>query len=113
MKEYKDNIEKQTLANKYYRKVLFTTNQMQLVLMNIPTGTEIGEEIHHHITQFIRIEQGTGVAYLNNKRFNLKDGDAIIIPAGMKHNIRSTNDLKLYTIYSPPEHHPNTLDKYK
>jgi len=101
---YKDNLEKATLKNNYYRNVIYTTPQMQLVLMNIPTGVSIGAETHSKTTQFIRVEKGTGVAIVSGKRYNLKDGDAIIIPAGHRHDIRSTGDLQLYTIYSPPEH---------
>ena len=104
MKVFKDNIEKLTLNNNYYRKVIYTTPQMQLVLMSLPTNVEIGKEVHSYTTQFIRVESGKGVAYINKKRFNLHDGDSIVIPPGVSHNIISTDDLKLYTIYSPPEH---------
>jgi mannose-6-phosphate isomerase-like protein (cupin superfamily) len=104
MKIYKENLETKTLDNNYYRRIVSTTPQQQLVLMCIETGEEIGEEIHPHTTQFIRVESGRGVAYVNGKRYNLKDGDAIVIPPGASHNIRSTDTLKLYTIYSPPEH---------
>jgi len=104
MKVFKDNIEKLTINNNYYRKVLHTTPQMQLVLMSIPTNEEIGAETHSYTTQFIRVESGKGVAYINKKRYNLRDGDSIVIPAGSNHNIISTDNLKLYTIYSPPEH---------
>lgn len=114
MKEiYKNNIERQTISNKYYRKVLSTTPQMQLVLMNIPSGEEIGDEIHPTTTQFIRVESGTGVAYVSGHRFNLKDGDALIIPPNSRHNIKSTKNLKLYTIYSPPEHTPTCVEHDK
>jgi len=81
--------------------------------MNIPSGTEIGEEVHHHTTQFIRVEGGTGVAIVSGKRFNLKSGDALIVPPGRRHNIISTNNLQLYTLYSPPEHPPNTVERVK
>jgi len=113
MKVYKDNIERSTIKNNYYRKVIFTTQQMQLVLMHIPTNVDIGAEVHHSTTQFIRVEEGTGVAIISNKRYNLKNGDAIIVPAGAKHNIISTNNLKLYTIYSPPTHQPNDKELHK
>ena len=111
MKIYKENIEKQTLKNNFYRKVLSTTPQMQLVLMSIKTGDEIPEEVHSHTTQFIRVEGGNGVAYVNGRQFNLKDGDAIVIPPGTRHRIKSTNNLKLYTIYSPPEHPKGLVEK--
>lgn len=113
MKVYKDNIEKATIDNNYYRNVIFTTAQIQLVLMYIPTKQEIGLEVHPHTTQFIRVESGKGVAYINGKRFNLKNGDAIVIPAGAKHNIISTDELRLYTIYSPPEHSKNKKEYIK
>lgn len=110
---YKDNIERATLHNNYYRKVVATTAQLQLVLMSLPDGVEIGDEVHPTTTQFIRVESGTGVAYVSGKRYNLKDGDAIVIPPNSRHNIKSTHNLKLYTIYSPPEHAPNTLERTK
>ena len=101
---YKNNIEKQTAKNKAYRKILKTTKQMQLVLMYIPTGKDIPKETHKNVSQFIRIESGRGVAYIGNVRYNLKDGDALIIPPNTPHYIKSTDNLKLYTIYAPPEH---------
>lgn len=113
MKIYKDNIERATLDNNFYRKVVFTTQQLQLVLMMIPDGEEIGDEVHHGTTQFIRVEAGNGVAYISGKRYNLKDGDAIIVPAGARHNVKATSDLRLYTIYSPPEHAKGEKELYK
>jgi len=101
---YKDNIERETIANKYYRKVLATTPQMQLVVMSIPSGESIPTEIHPCTSQFIRVESGRGVATVSGHVYRLKDGDAIIIPPGARHEIKSTDNLKLYTIYSPPEH---------
>lgn len=109
---FKNNIEKLTLHNNFYRKVIYTTKQMQLVLMNIPENQEIGEEVHKHNSQFIRIEGGSGTATVGTKKYRLKDGDAIIIPSGIKHNIRASDKgLKLYTIYSPPEHPENLKEK--
>lgn len=105
---YKNNIEKQTVENKAYRKILKTTPQLQLVLMHVPTGEDIPKETHKGITQFIRVESGRGVAYIKNKRYNLKDGDAIIIPPNTAHYIKSTDNLKLYTIYAPPAHYSET-----
>jgi mannose-6-phosphate isomerase-like protein (cupin superfamily) len=113
MSIYKNNIEKKTINNTNYRKVVSTTNQIQLVLMSLSEGEEIGMETHPHTTQFIRVEKGTGVAIVRNKRFNLKENDAIIIPANHKHNIIATSDLKLYTIYSPPEHDKNLVQRKK
>lgn len=111
MKIYKDNIERATTDNKMWRKILSTTPQQQLVLMNIPTGEEIGMERHHDTTQFIRVESGTGVAVIGRKRFLLKDGDAFVVPPGVKHNVISTHKLKIYTIYSPPQHKQNRMKK--
>jgi mannose-6-phosphate isomerase-like protein (cupin superfamily) len=115
------NIEKETIKNKNYRKVLSTTPNMQLVVMLIKPQTEIGLEKHSKIDQFIRIEKGKGKAIItNNKKeiiqtTRLKDGSVIIIPKNTWHNIINTGDenLQLYTIYSPPEHPPNTLQRNK
>ena len=115
------NIEKETLKNKNYRKVLSTTPNMQLVVMSIKPQTEIGLEKHSKIDQFIRIEKGKGKAIItNNKKeiiqtTRLKDGSVIIIPKNTWHNIINTGDenLQLYSIYSPPNHPPNTLQRNK
>lgn len=108
------NIEQRTKHNNHWRKVLSTTPQMQLVLMHIPAGEEIDSEIHPHTTQFIRVEQGNGVAYVNGQQYRLSADIALVIPPGAEHRIKSTNKaLKLYTIYSPPEHAPNTLQHCK
>ena len=113
-----DNIEELTLENIYYRNVLYTTKdrEMQLVLMSLKSGVEIGEEIHPTINQFFRIEKGNGkVVYNDGKERNIKEHDAIIIPAGMKHNVINTGseDLKLYTIYSPANHPEGLRQKEK
>jgi mannose-6-phosphate isomerase-like protein (cupin superfamily) len=115
------NIEKETIKNKNYRKVLSTAPNMQLVVMSIKPQTEIGLEKHSKIDQFIRIEKGKGKAIItNNKKeiiqtTRLKDGSVIIIPKNTWHNIINTGDenLQLYSIYSPPEHPPNTLQRNK
>jgi mannose-6-phosphate isomerase-like protein (cupin superfamily) len=108
--EFKANIEKLTLNNRYYRKVLHTTPQQQLVLMNLKPHEEIGMEKHSYITQFIRVEDGTGKAIINKREYRLKDGDALVIPPNTTHNIIAGKiGLKLYTIYSPPEHDSNTI----
>ena len=107
MKGFKSNIERDTLANNNFRKVLYSGKHLQLVLMNIKAGEEIGEEIHPDNDQFFRFESGTGKCVIDGNEYNLRDGDAIIIPAGAKHNIINTNDtaeLKMYTIYAPPHH---------
>lgn len=118
----KINIEKKTRSNSFYRKVIFTTKTMQLVLMSLKPGIEIGKgpgkaggEKHSKTTQFIRIEKGTGIAIIANKKLSLKDGDAIMIKPNTYHNIINTGKtpLKLYTLYSPPEHAPNVKTRDK
>ena len=115
MNHYYGNIEKQTVKNNFYRKVIFTTKTMQLVLMSIPPGEEIGSERHKKTTQFIRVDSGKGRAVINNRTHRLSDGYALIIPPKQKHNIINTGrkPLKIYTIYSPPEHPKNKKEKRK
>lgn len=110
-----DNIEELTINNKNYRKVIHTTPQQQLVVMNIPNNTNIGLERHPHTTQFIRIEKGKGIAILQGKKYEISKDDFVMIPPNMEHDIISTsrNGLKLYTIYSPPEHRPGLVQKNK
>ncbi len=105
MNGYVTNIEKLSLENSDFRRVLYTAKNSQLVLMSIEVGDDIGEEIHH-LDQFLRIEHGVGKAVLDGVEHELEDGSAIVVPAGAKHNIINTGDvaLKLYTVYSPPEH---------
>jgi len=106
MKGYVNNIEKLTLENENFRKVLYTAPHSQLVLMSIAPNDDIGEEIHH-LDQFLRIEKGTGKAILNDIEYSLEDGSAVVVPAGVKHNIINTSEsepLKLYSVYSPAEH---------
>ncbi|MCA9364277.1 MAG: cupin domain-containing protein [Candidatus Moranbacteria bacterium] len=110
------NIEKKTLSNENYREVLFTTKRSQLVVMTLKPKEDIPEETHEDHDQFIRIEQGFGKAILNGEETQLKDGSAVIIPAGTKHRICNTSEtevLKLYTIYTPPEHAQGTIHKTK
>lgn len=106
MKGYIDNIEKISLENTDFRRVLYTAKHCQLVLMSIGVGEDIGEEIHQEIDQFIRIEAGVGSAVLDGEVSVIGDGSAVVIPAGTKHNIINTGQepLKLYTLYAPPEH---------
>jgi len=110
------NIEEETEKNTDYRRVLYTGNYMQLVVMNIKPGDEIGSEVHG-LDQFIRVEEGMGIAMLNNgdTKYELKEDFAIIIPAGTMHNIINSgdSDLKVYTIYSHPEHKEGTIQKTK
>lgn len=105
------NIEKDTLENENFRKVLYTAKNMQLVVMSLEVGEEIGMETHPEHDQFIRIDQGDAKAILNGEESELTDGSCVIIPAGTEHNIVNTGEqkLKLYTIYSPPEHPDGTI----
>lgn len=105
MKGYITNIERDTLENTDYRRVLYTGKNSQLVLMSIDPGDEIGEEVHH-LDQFIRIEAGRARLVLDGVEHEVEDDWAFIIPAGTRHNVVNTGDvpLKLYSIYSPPEH---------
>lgn len=114
MNGYILNIEKETLENTDYRRVLYTAKNSQLVLMSIEPGDEIGEEVHT-LDQFIRIEAGTAEAILDGKKHTLTDGSAIVVPAGMRHNVINTGkvSLKLYTVYSPPEHRHGVIEKTK
>ncbi|MCH5685632.1 cupin domain-containing protein [Niabella sp. W65] len=106
MKGFNANIEQLTLANENFRKVLYTSTHMQLVLMSLLPGQEIGEEIHKENDQFFRFEQGTGKCVIDGNEYVVTDGDAIIIPSGAKHNVINTgvDALKMYTIYAPPHH---------
>ncbi|MDP3994192.1 MAG: cupin domain-containing protein [Candidatus Doudnabacteria bacterium] len=115
MNGYIDNIEKITLENENFRKVLYTAKHSQLVVMSLKPGEEIGEEIHD-LDQFLRIESGNGRAVLDGKETPISDGTAIIVPAGTRHNIINTSSsdrLKLYTIYSPPNHRDGTVHVIK
>ena len=107
MKGFKANIEKGTLSNNDFRKVLYTGKHLQLVLMSLKGGEEIGEETHRDNDQFFRFESGTGKCIIDENEYNVKDGDVIIVPAGAKHNIINADskaELKMYTIYAPPHH---------
>ena len=115
---YYGNIEKLTLANDYFRQVLFTGKHAQLVLMCLKGGEEIGNEVHNNVDQFFRIEQGEAQFVLNNgkEKYSAKDGDAVIVPAGTWHNVinaSKTAKVKLYTVYSPPNHPDKTVHKTK
>ena len=106
-KGYKGNIEKATLENQDFRKVVYTAGHCQLVLMSLAPGVEIGEEIHADGDQFFRFEKGEGKVIVNDTQYQVVDGDNVIVPAGAKHNVintSSTEPLKLYTIYAPPHH---------
>lgn len=110
------NIEQDTLENEDYRRVLFTGPNTQLVLMTLMPGEEIGLETHEEHDQFIRIEAGTGVVRLNEEEHELSDGVSVVIPAGTRHNVVNTSSdaaLRLYTLYSPPEHPDGTVHRTK
>lgn len=110
---YKANIEKETLENENYRKVLHTGKHMQLVVMSLKKGDDIPMEVHDHIDQFIRVEKGNALVKIGDEEFELSDDDVVIVPAGKQHYVKNTGeeDLKLYTIYTPPEHEDGTVHK--
>jgi len=115
MKGYIANIEQLTLENENFRKVLYTAKNSQLVLMSLKPGEEIGAEVHH-LDQFIRCEAGDGKAILDDVEHDIKDGFAVVVPAGTKHNIINTSDskaMKLYTVYSPPNHRDGVIHETK
>jgi mannose-6-phosphate isomerase-like protein (cupin superfamily) len=116
MKGFKSNIEKDTLGNSNFRHLLYTGKYSQLVLMNLKSGEEIGEEVHTTVDKFFRFEKGEGVVSIDGIKHKVADGDAVIVPAGAKHDVTNTSktkELKLYTIYSRSEHQDNTIRKTK
>lgn len=116
MKGYAEDIQKATLENSDYRRVIYTGHNTQLVFMNVRPGEEIGNEVHE-VDQFLRFEQGQGKVILNNgeTEYEIKADWAVIIPAGTYHNVINTSseDLKLYTLYSPPQHLKDTVQPTK
>ena len=106
MNGYHDDIEKQTLGNSEFRRVLYTGENLQLVLMTLQPGEEIGSEVHEDRDQFFRFEQGEGKVHIDANVYDVSDGSGVIVPAGARHNVRNSGNgpLKLYTIYGPPEH---------
>ena len=114
MKGYVTNIEKLSLENENFRKVLYTDKNSQLVLMSLLVREEIGEEVHD-VDQFLRVEKGSGTAILNDIPHNITDGSVIIVPAGTKHNIVNSDSgsMKLYTLYMPPHHRDGVIHKTK
>lgn len=112
MSGFHTNIEEKTLENDNFREVLFTTDKSQLVLMTLQPGEEIGAEVHDDHDQFIRVEEGEGRGMIGEDEYDLVDGSAIVVPAGEEHNVINTSSekkLKLYTIYTPPEHPEGTV----
>ena len=116
MSGFSINIEEKTLSNDHFRQVLYTASNSQLVIMTLQPGEEIGQERHEEHDQFIRVEAGNGVAILDGEKHALEDGTALIIPAGAEHNVINTSTsepLRLYTIYSPPEHPDGIIHRTK
>jgi mannose-6-phosphate isomerase-like protein (cupin superfamily) len=116
MKGFCGNIEKATLSNDNFRKVLYTAKHSQLVLMCLQPGEDIGAEVHRGNDQFFRFEKGRGKVIIDNTEYPVHDGFAIVIPAGAKHNIINTSKsepLKMYTIYSPAHHKSGIVRKTK
>ena len=115
MNGFIDDIEHLTEDNKDFRRVLYTGRKMQLVLMALQPGEEIGQEVHAETDQFFRVEKGTGEVVIDGHVTKIKSDVAIVVPAGARHNIRNTGDkpLKLYTLYAPPEHREATVHATK
>ncbi|MFA7395255.1 MAG: cupin domain-containing protein [Candidatus Paceibacterota bacterium] len=109
------DIERETVGNSDFRRVLYTGKHSQLVLMSLKPEEDIGLEVHGNIDQFFRFEEGNGVVTIDGKNYDVKDGSVVIIPAGAEHNVKNTGrgDLKLYTIYSPAEHQDKVVRKTK
>ncbi len=114
-KGYTANLENETRKNTDFRRVLYTGKYSQLVLMSLEPGEEIGAEVHPHIDQFFRFESGEGAVFIDGVEHKVRDGDAVIVPAGALHNVVNTGKekLKLYTIYSPPEHQDKVVRRTK
>jgi len=110
-----DNIEDLTEGNEDFRRVLYTGEHLQLVLMTLQPGEEIGEEVHADRDQFFRIEEGAGVIDIDGRENPVEDDIAVIVPAGSRHNVRNTGDepLRFYTIYGPPEHKDGVVQATK
>lgn len=106
MKGYHDDIERQTVENSDFRRVLYTGQHLQLVVMTLQPGDEIGSEVHEDRDQFFRFEEGQGVVDIDGRENPVMDDFAVIVPAGARHNVRNTGaePLRLYTVYGPPEH---------
>lgn len=115
MKGYVANIEERALTNEYFREVLYTDERLQLVVMRLAPNEDIGEEVHQ-LDQFIRVEKGEGKAVLDGVAHALTDGSAVIVPKGTRHNIingSSSETMKLYTLYAPPNHKDGTIHTTK
>jgi mannose-6-phosphate isomerase-like protein (cupin superfamily) len=115
MKGFVTDIEQAALENEDFRRVLYTAGHTQLVLMSLPAGTDIGEEVHD-VDQFIRVEEGEGKSVLDGEECALHDGSVVVVPAGVRHNIVNTSKdeaMKLYTLYAPPHHKDQTVHASK
>ncbi len=115
-KPFYANIENEALKNKNFRKVLYTSTNVQVVLMSLEPEEEIGFEIHDISDQFFRVESGEGKVIIDSEKFLIKDGDAIVVPAGSRHNVMNvskTEPLKFYTLYMPPHHKDGVIHKTK
>lgn len=115
MKGFVEDIEHLTEANTDFRRVLYTGKHLQLVLMALRPGQDIGEEVHADHDQFFRVEDGEGEVWIDGVRSRIKSDDAVIVPAGARHNVINTGDepLKLYTIYGPPDHRDGVVHATK
>ena len=115
MKGYHDDIERRTTDNAEFRRVLYTGGHLQLVVMSLPPGCDIGAEVHEDRDQFVRFEEGRGQVDVDDNSYDVADGSAVIVPAGARHNVRNTGDapLKLYTLYGPPEHRDGIVQATK
>ena len=115
MKSFIADIEDWAEQNNDFRRVLFTGPKLQLVVMSLQPSEEIGEEVHDHTDQFFRVEEGTGEIVMDGRVTPIESGMAMLVPAGIKHNIRNTGRraLKLYTLYAPPQHEDGTVHRTK
>lgn len=114
--EWVGNIESETLRNRNFRKVLHTGENLQMVLMSLQPGEDIGEETHPNVDQFFRIEAGEGESIIDGVEYDISDGTVVIVPAGRKHNIINTSEtepLLIYSLYSPPNHAPGVVHTTK
>ena len=115
MKGFIGNIEDRTEKNRDFRRVLYTGPHIQLVLMSLQPGEDIGEEVHSDTDQFFRVEEGKGKVWIDGKKTEIESEFAVVVPAGARHNIRNTGEkpLKLYTLYAPPHHADGTVQATK
>lgn len=115
MKGFIGNIEERTAANRDFRRVIYTGSHVQLVLMTLPPGKDVGEEVHEDNDQFFRVEQGKGEVVIDGKKTKIESGTAIVVPAGARHNITNSGaePLTMYTLYGPPHHADGTVHHTK